>query len=331
MDSKIDIKDSDIVMSTRIRYARNIAGYKFQTTINEAKEQEIIKKVEGAIDSNKYKVLKMKDMDNITQNSLAEKHLISKEFVGNVDGAIITNDDNTLVTMINEEDHLRIQAIENGFCIDECYDKLKSFTDELEEKIQFAKSVDYGYLTTCPSNVGSGLRVSVMLHLYGLTKLKLINKLLEQASSIGVSVRGFYGENSEAKGCYYQISNQKTLGLSDAQIIDNIKLIVTSIIEQEVKARKILAKNMLNVEDSTYRAYGILKNARKLNLDEAEKLLSTLSFGVSLGCIKNFDSSKLNILIKNIEPNTLRIILKEDFDDYEEDKKRADYIRKEID
>lgn len=326
-----NIKENDIVMSTRLRYARNIAGYKFPNMLSDTKKDEIIKKLESQINKEKYNFLKMKNIDSITQKSLVEKHLISKEFAGNVCGAIITNEQMDLITMINEEDHLRIQSIGSGLCIDECYKKLNSFTSELEEKIKFAKSDDYGYLTSCPTNIGSGLRVSVMLHLYGLTKLGLASKLLEQASSIGVSVRGFYGENTEAKGCFYQISNQKTLGLSDKQIIDNIKVIISSIIEQEQKARDILLKDKTLAEDNVYRAYGILKNARKISLEEAEKLLSILSFGISTGLINCIDMNKLKNLIKNIEPNTLKIITKQNFDIENEDEKRAKYIREEID
>ncbi len=326
-----NIKENDIVMSTRLRYARNIAGYKFPNMLSDVKKEEIIKKLENVVNKEKYNFLKMKDIDSITQRSLVEKHLISKEFAGNIYGAIITNEHMDLITMVNEEDHLRIQAIGSGLCIDECYKKLNSFTNELEEKIKFAKNDDYGYLTACPTNIGSGLRVSVMLHLYGLTKLGLANKLLEQASSIGVSVRGFYGENTEAKGCFYQISNQKTLGQSDKQIIDNIRVIISSIIEQEQKARDILLKDKILAEDNVFRAYGILKNARKISLEEAEKLLSILSFGISTGLISCIDMDKLKNLIKNIEPNTLKIITKQNFDIENEDEKRAKYIREEID
>lgn len=321
---------NDIVMSTRLRYARNIVGFKFPNILNDDKKIEVVNKLENAIDKNRYKLLRMNDMDDITKKSLAEQHFISKEFVLEDKGAIIINEKNDIITMVNEEDHLRIQSMDYGFCIDKCYDNLIKFTNELEEKIEFAKNEQYGYLTTCPTNLGSGLRVSVMLHLYGITKLGLINKLLEQAASIGVSVRGFYGENTDAKGYFYQISNQKTLGISDKEITQNIKAIVSSIIEQEQKAREILLKNRLKIEDSVYRAYGILKNARKISLEESIKLLSTLSFGISLNLIDCIEMDKLKKLIKNIEPNTLRTVLKQNFDIDSEDEKRAEYIRKEI-
>lgn len=325
-----NINSSDIVLSTRLRYARDIASYKFPNLLSDNEKEEIVDKLEKIIDKEKYNFLRMKDIDDITQKSLVEQHLISKEFAGEKHGAIITNKNNDLITMINEEDHLRIQAINYGLCIDECYDNLVSFTSKLEEKIEFAKNEEYGYLTACPTNVGSGLRVSVMVQLYGLTKLGLVNKLLEQASSIGVSVRGFYGENTAAKGYFYQISNQKTLGMSDKEIIQNIKVIVSSIIEQEQKARNILLKNKLAAEDSVYRAYGILKNARKLSLEEAVKLLSILSFGVSVDLIDCVKMDKLKKIIKDIEPNTLKTILKQNFDIETEDEQRAKYIREEI-
>ncbi len=322
-------KDSDIVISSRIRYARNIAYHKFVHLLDNKQLKEIVDIVSSNIDKELYSILNMEDIDDITQNSLREKHLISKEFVNNKNGALIINKDNSLVCMINEEDHLRIQAFEAGFDIDKCYKKLTVFTNNLSKKICFMKNEKYGYLTSCPTNVGSGMRVSVMLHLPALKNIGTLQSILEQVNNIGFSVRGLYGENTEAMGDIYQISNRKTLGFSDKEIIDNLKLVITYIIEAERKARSVL-KERINFEDRVYRAYGILKSARVISNIEAMKLLSDLRLGVSSNIINEIELKKVQTLILNIQKNTLKLILKEDFDTQEENIKRAEYIRKEL-
>lgn len=323
-------KDSDVVISSRVRFARSIDGYKFPHMLNSVGLNNIINFVEKAIDKDEYKLFRMKDIDIVTQNALKEQHLISKEFVGNNYGAIVANEDNTIVAMINEEDHLRIQSFESGFNIDKCYEKICEFTDNINEKINFAKSSKYGYLISCPTNIGSAMRVSVMVHLPALSKMKLLNKLFDQAMEIGISVRGLYGENSDSTGNIFQISNQKTLGVSDEDIIYNVKLVVTSIIEQERKAREALLKSGISLEDTIYRSYGILKNARTIDNDEALKLLSNVRLGVSTNVIPNIKLDRIQTLMINVEPNTLKTILKEEFDEKDENIKRADYIRKEL-
>lgn len=323
-------KDSDVVVSSRVRFARNIDRYNFPNTLDKSKKENIVKLIENKVDKKKYKVLRMRDMDEITENSLKEQHLISKEFVGNKDGAIITNEDSTIVAMINEEDHLRIQSFDAGFNTRKCYEKLVSFTNMLEESIPFSKSERYGYITACPTNVGSGMRVSVMLHLPGLYKLGLLSKMLEQASSIGFSIRGIYGENSNSEGYMYQISNQKTLGISDEEILIGVEAVVSTIVEQERKARKILLKNSIELEDEVFRAYGILKNARVMSEEEAITLLSKVRLGASLDLLDKEKFKKINSLITDVHINTLKSILKEDMSEDEEDIKRAEYIRKEL-
>lgn len=321
--------DSDVVISTRLRYARNIAGYKFPHMMNNNEQAKIIKLIENVKLKDNYKLFKMKDIDVDTENSLMEKHLISKEFVGNDDGAIIASDKYDILCMINEEDHLRIQSFGSGFNPDKAYNNLVEFTNMLEKNIDFAKNDKYGYLTACPTNVGSGFRVSFMLHLPALAKIKMLNKLFNQITNIGLSVRGFYGENTKGDGYIYQISNQKTLGISDKEIINNVTAVVKTLIEQERKAREILKKNNLYLEDEVYRAYGTLKYSRVINEEEALKLLSRVRLGVSTSIIKEVDLKKIQNLMINIKPYTLKLILKQDIEN-DEDKVRADYIRKEL-
>lgn len=323
------LNDSDVVVSSRVRYARNISNYKFVNLLNEKEFNDIIELIEKSINKNKYKLLNMKNIDEVTQNSLKEEYLISKEFVGNDNGAIITNEDNSLVCMVNEEDHLRMQAFCSGLNIDECYNKLKEFNDELERKINFSKNEKYGYLTACPTNVGSGMRVSLMLHLPALKESGMLSQVLEQVNNIGFSVRGIYGENSDSIGNMYQISNRKTLGLTDKEIIDNLKIVVTSIIEAERKARNILKEN-ISFKDSVYRALGILKNARLITVNEAMGLLSNVRLGISTNIISEVTLDKIQSLMIEIQKNTLKLLTKEDFDSKEENIFRADYIRKEL-
>lgn len=323
-------KDYDVVISTRIRFARNIADLKFPNIMTNKDKSNVIDKLNSCIDTSKYKLLKMKDIDDVTQESLKEKHLISKEFVGNNYGAIITNDDNSIVTMVNEEDHLRIQSFGAGFCAKDCYKKLKDFTEELNKNIKFAKSDNYGYLTSCPSNVGSGMRVSVMLHLPALAKLGLLNKLFAQATDIGMSVRGMYGENSTGSGNLYQISNGRTLGMTDENIISNLEAVITTIIEQERKARSVINKSNYLTQDEVYRAYGVLKYSRSISVEEALNLLSKVRLGISIQTIKETTLENITSLMLDVQDNSLQLILKETIDNTE-DIKRAEYIRKELD
>ncbi len=323
-------KDSDVVISTRLRYARNINGYKFPNIMQKKEKEELLNKLKSLNLSKEYNFFKTSDIDKITLLSLVEQHLISKELVNLTDTGIIMNKECNIVTMINEEDHLRIQSFESGFDIDKCYDNLSKFSNILESKLDFAISDKYGYLTACPTNVGAAMRVSVMVHLPALAKLGLLSKIIDEATSMGLSVRGLYGENTSGYGNIYQISNRQTLGLSDEDIIRKTKAIVNTIISQERKARQVLKENNIYLGDEIYRAFGILKYAKVISDDEALKLLSKVRLGVSMKIIEDVSLEKVQSLIIDIEPNTLRTILKKDLSKEEEDIKRAEHIREEL-
>lgn len=327
-------KDSDVVVSTRIRFARDLNDYKFPNTMNQKQANEVIQKVENAIDKSEYSLFRMKDIDKVNRYSLIEQHIISKEFANNIEtGALVINKDNSIATMINEEDHLRMQAFESGLNMENCYDKLFKFSKSLEQKLKFATNPDYGYITACPTNVGSGMRISVMLHLPALSKLGYLSELLEEVGNMKIAVRGLYGENTTGFGNMYQISNQETLGEYDSEVIYRIKAVVLSIIEQERKARQILQKSSIKLEDEIYRTYGVLKNARLMSEKEAIEYLSLIRLGVAMNIIdtNNISLDKVQRLIIESCSNTLKLILKDDLDDeYEEDLKRAKYIREEI-
>ena len=323
-------KDSDVVISTRLRFARTIEGYKFPNIMKKDEKQALLNKINSSIDKKKYDFLKIADIDDTTLGSLVEEHLISKELLNLTDSAIIMNKDSSIVAMVNEEDHLRIQAFGSGFDIDKCYNNLCEFTDSLENNIKFAINDKYGYITACPSNVGAAMRVSVMLHLPALAKLGLLSKIIDEATSMGLSVRGIYGENTSGYGHIYQISNRQTLGLSDKDIINKTKAIVTAIISQERKARNVLKENSIHLSDEIYRALGVLKNARIMSDDEAFKLLSKVRLGVSMEIVDGVSLEKIQYLMINTKENTLKTVLKEDLSREEEEIKRAEYIREEL-
>lgn len=323
-------KDSDVVISTRVRFARNIQGFRFPNAMGEEEADRVIQIVKNAVNHKDFHVFENCDIEYTNLGSLIEQHVISKEFLEVENGAIVLNDDHSLVTMVNEEDHLRIQSFQSGLNIDLAYEKLCEFTDALNQKIPFAVSDKYGYLTACPTNVGSGMRVSVMLHLPALAKLGLLAELFDQVSSIGVSIRGIYGENTKGLGDMYQISNKKTLGISDEYIISSIKAVITTIVEQERKAREMLKNNNLFLEDDIFRAYGILKYARIISDEEALEQLSKLRLGCSMGIVDTVSLDKVQSLMVDTMENTLKTILKENYTKEEEDEKRGEYIREEL-
>lgn len=323
-------KESDVVISTRLRFARNINGYKFPSLMNKHEKQQLLLKLSNAIDKSNFNFFKVENIDKTTLGSLVEEHLISKELVALEDTGLIIDKASKLVVMINEEDHLRIQSFESGFDIDKCYRNLCDFTDILKNNIDFVVSDKYGYITACPTNVGAAMRVSVMLHLPALSKLGFLSKIIDEATSMGLSVRGLYGENTSGYGHIYQISNRQTLGLSDKDIINKTKAVVTAIITQERKARSVLKENSIYLSDEIYRALGILKNARMISDDEALKLLSKVRLGVAMQIVDDVSLGKIQSLMIDTLPNTLKTVLKQDLSKEEEEIKRAEYIRREL-
>jgi len=275
--------------------------------------------------------LKLKDIDKITLNSLVERHLVSKEFISDTQKrAVILNNDCTLSVMINEEDHLRIQGFSFGNDIKRAYEIAKNIEEKIGGSLEYSMHNKFGYLTACPTNTGSGMRVSVMLHLPALTKLGYMAKLLSDAATFGISIRGLYGENTAAQGSIYQISNQRTMGMTDEEIISNVEKIVKNIIIQEKKARAIIMEDKIYFEDKVIRALGTLKYARRIDTREAEKNISLVRMGIERNIIKDIDINKLQKISVNIYPNMLKLELKQDMDETKRDEMRADYIRKEL-
>ena len=327
-------KESDIVVSSRIRLARNISEFPFTTKYKNKDALKVIEKIEEILPSMGYglKLLKMKDLDDVTIMSLIEKHIISPDFALNKNNirAIAINEDENICIMINEEDHLRIQVFSAGLDLENLYSLITEIDKKLEEKLDYAYSEKYGFLTSCPTNVGTGMRVSVMVHLPALTLTRNINKVLDVVSDFGMNIRGVYGEGTKAKGDMYQVSNKQTLGISEEEIVKNLKLITEKIIEQERLARKYLAKSSVELEDKVYRAFGILSNCKKISSEECNKLLSDVKLGTDLGIIKELTDLKVNELEIYTMPANLQKYIGEICDEYTRDIKRAEVIKQII-
>lgn len=323
-------ENSDVAISTRIRLARNLHGFKFN--LNSEEELETL---ENKVKDNLYnigyglKFFKLKNMDDITKMSLVEKNLLSPDFVlkRNETGSILINDDENICIMIGEEDHLRIQVFSNGLDLKNTLNLAIELDEKIGETLGYATNEKYGYLTACPSNMGTGLRASVMVHLPALTKTKNTQKILQVISNFGITIRGVYGENTESTGDMYQISNKQTLGITEKEIIENLNVIVEKIIEQEKKARKILAKDDIELEDMVYRSYGILSNCRKISSEEVRELLSNIKLGTDLGILKELTDLKVKKLYLYTKPANLQKYLGEQYEAIERDIKRAEVVK----
>ena len=321
--------NSDIAISTRIRLARNLNNFKFNLN------KEELQQLEKFIQDNLYQIgyglkfFKLKDMDDITKMSLVEKHLLSPNFVlkRNETGSILINDEENICIMIGEEDHLRIQVFNCGLDLENTLNLAIEIDEKIGETLGYAINKKYGYLTSCPSNVGTGLRASVMVHLPALSKTKNTRRVLEAINNFGVNIRGVYGENTEGSGDMYQISNQQTLGVSEKEIIKNLNVIVEKIMEQERQARKLLAKDSLELEDIIYRSYGILTNCRKISSEEARDLLSNIKLGTDLGILQELTDLKVQKLYLYTKPANLQKYLGSQYEAIERDIKRAEVIK----
>lgn len=324
-------KDSDVVISSRVRLARNIAEMPFPTKLSKEQANDVINKIKEITPSIGYglKFINLNDLDDINKICLVEKHMISPEFAMNKNkvGAILINDEENICIMINEEDHIRLQVFASGLELE----NLKNLAIEIEEKIgemlNYASNEYYGYLTACPTNVGTAMRASVMIHLPALTMTGNINKILKIVNGFGMNIHGIYGEGTQSQGDMYQISNNQTLGLTENDIIKNLNIITEKVIEQERTARKFLAKNLIDLEDRIYRAYGTLAYATKLSTEETRKLLSYVKLGTDLGIIKELDDSKISKLYLYIQPANLQKYAGKQLDGYERELKRPEIIK----
>lgn len=335
--------EAEIVFSSRIRLARNIAGLPFPSRANNAQKKEVLDKVKEV--HTQVKRLKnttfvnMAELSALDSQFLLERHLISQEHaVLSKEKGLIVSGDEKISIMINEEDHLRSQVILSGFDLKKCWQVLEGIDSDLEKKISFSFLSDLGYLTSCPTNVGTALRASCMMHLPALALTKRINKILELLTRISFTTRGLFGEGTQALGNFFQISNQVSLGLSEEELIDNLIGVVNQVKTQEIDARNtLLKKHKMSLEDSVWRALGILRNSRLISSREALSHLSILCLGLDLGIIKNTDlPSKgearevINSLFIIIQPAHLQKIESKSLKERERDYIRAEILRKKL-
>ncbi len=325
---------ADTVVSTRIRLARNIAGIPFPSRMNAEQCAKVNVAVKEAIitDSDaaaKYKYIEMDTLPDITVMSMVERHIISPAFAQNRTGkALILSDDESVSIMLCEEDHIRIQVMRPGFALDEAFEEADHIDDLLGSKLNFAFNERLGYLTECPTNLGTGLRASVMLHLPALENAGAINRLASTVSKIGLTIRGTYGEGSKASASMYQLSNQVTLGISEKAAIENLKSIASQAMTQERGARTQLEQSTL--EDTVFRALGTLKYARKMTNNEFRKLISHVRLGISMGIIKDVAINSAESLMVEVGPATMQAMAGEPLEAEQRDSLRAKIIRERL-
>ncbi len=323
----------EIVMSSRIRLARNLAKYPFPHWANKKQSEGVLSDFEVAYKSIEYfksaLYLMMNELSGIDKQFLIERHLISREHIPHPENkSVLISDREIISIMVNEEDHLRIQILQSGFNLQDIWQLSNNIDEELDKYLDYAYSAELGYLTCCPTNVGTGLRASCMVHLPSLVMTKQINKVLHAITKLGLTARGLYGEGTEAYGNFFQISNQVTLGHTEEEIIDNLERIMRQVIEQENAARRSLLTNQRELlEDRIWRAYGTLKSAHIITSNETINLLSHVRLAVDLGIIKDIDRNMLNELFIQIQPAHLQKSQGRQLSAAERDVKRAELIR----
>ncbi len=325
-----------IVISSRIRLARNLAQVPFPHRLNKKGLSDILENLQGIVGQiNMFKdsmFLRLGELDQVDRQFLVERHLMSHEHAATTDGkALIVSQEEILSVMVNEEDHLRIQVLRSGFDLNEAWKIINAIDDALAGKLEFAFREDWGYLTACPTNTGTAMRGSVMLHLPALVMTKQINKVLAAIAKLSFASRGFYGEGTQATGNFFQISNQVSLGHSEEDIIQNINGLIRQVIEQEEQARQaFLLQNRSMLEDKIYRSLGILKNAHIISSQETIELLSMVRLGVDVGIVKDVDRMAINELFIMIQPAHLQKIEGKKLNSNERDARRAALIRQKL-
>lgn len=331
-------KDGDVVLSSRVRLARNLKGIPFPARANEEEQNLVIFKCKEAIIEKansigeKVDFIDLSVMEAYEKQAIAERHLISPQMMdNNVKRGILLSDDNKLSILLNEEDHIRIQVMASGFDLDRCFEEANRVDDLIEESVEYAFDTRIGYLTCCPTNAGTGMRASVMVHLPALTLSGTVNQVIDSLAQLGMTVRGIFGEGSKAVGNLYQISNQLTLGAAEEDILEKFKQIIEEVIEKEREMRKrLLEAQKYKLEDRLMRSLGILKYAVVLTSDEAMKRLSDVRMGVELGLIQNLTLETINGILYEVLP--ANIMQKYNLSDpTERDLKRAEIVRERMD
>lgn len=320
-------KDSDVIISTRVVLSRNIKGIPFVLKCNNEQLKSVYSTMQKITPMIGYglRFIALKDIEDLDKKILVEKNIISKEFSINKNpyAAIMINDEENICIEINEEDHIKLQVFSSGQETENLMNLAIEIDQKIEDYVHYSFSERYGYLTACPTNVGTGLKISVLAHLPALSLTGNIRKVVNVINNLGMSIKSAYGES----GDIYKISNNQTLGITEKEITKNVKLISQKVIEQERTARKFLGKKEVELADKVYRDYGILINARKLSEEEAKKLLSSVKLGTDLGIIDELNDSKVSELILKTKPANLQKQLGTTLSEYDQEIERAKMIK----
>lgn len=329
--------DNGIVLSSRIRLARNLVDFPFHSKISFEQREHLNEKVASALKNinlgeNKLRFLKLNELSQLKRYSLVEQHEISREFAAEPEHRmLVLSEDHAISIMVNEEDHLRIQVMTNGLDLRKAYRLCDQIDDVLDETLTYAFDEKLGYLTSCPTNLGTGLRASVMMHLPALEQTGLISKLTSTINKLGLTIRGTYGEGSSVIGSIYQISNQITLGITEQDAIQNLESVARQIIESEEKARESLKnQDSRRLEDVVFRSLGTLKYARLLSGNDFFKAVSNVRLGVSMGIIPGLSYTKLNELMNLTGTATICEVAGKQLPPEERDYTRGAVVRQKL-
>lgn len=328
--------ESDIVIGSRVRMARNIAKVPFPAVAGDEQLRKVAAQIEKATgesdDAEEYEFVRLSDVPMLDRQLLIEKHLISPQHAEHVkQKAVVLRDDEAVSIMVNEEDHLRIQALFPGMQPLEAWALCSQVDDRYSARLPYAFSEERGYLTSCPTNVGTGMRASIMVHLPALGITNQIRRVVGAIPQFGLAVRGIYGEGTEMLGNIFQFSNQVTLGRTEEEIIQHLTNVTRQIIDQERQARRYIeAQGRLQLEDRVWRSYGILAHARTMSSHEAMQLLSDVRLGIDLGIVEGLEGRILQELLVMIRPAHLQRIMGRELPAAERDIHRAELIRERI-
>jgi protein arginine kinase len=321
--------NEDIVISTRIRLARNIDSVPFPASLKN--KEEYAKKIRESLSNSnstlagEFEYINLDEMPYGDKLRLAEEHLISPQMLDGEGREVMISKDKTMSVMIMEEDHIRLQIIKSGMALEEAYELADKVDDVMEESITYAFDEEFGYLTACPTNAGTGMRASVMMHLPALTMTNNMNRIISSVNNLGVEVRGLYGEGTKAEGNLYQISNRITMGLSEKEILEKLESVVKQIEEMEKKARTALGEQG-SIEDRVYRSLGTLKYARSISSSEAKSLLSDVMLGQNMGILPKVGKMTPTECMVKSAPS----FIGSELSPTERDKKRAEMLRENV-
>lgn len=325
--------EGDVVISTRIRLARNLNGYPFPVGMSPAQRKEVCSLIQDAVDvrcthAGKFIPVNMEQLPQRETLSMVERHLISPDFAsGEGERLLLITDDESISLMVGEEDHIRLQVMHAGLRLKEAYSTADKLDTALDEQLHFAFDDRLGYLTQCPTNLGTGMRASLMLHLPALEEKGALNQLAKTVSKLGLTIRGMYGEGSRSLGAIYQLSNQVTLGISERAAIENLNSIASQIIREERQMREALCQN-IRYQDRIWRSVGILSCARTLTNEECMNLISNVLVGLSCGLLTISSTQDIHALMNDVQPATLMVTAGKDLEPEQRDISRANTVRR---